>query len=148
MNPYSILGVVLAVLAGYVSGNLHGRSAERTAWEARFEHERADAAQAARAEEQRRQEAVNAVLSKQNKTLAGVNAGLRRDLDGLRNRPERPAPVPGHPRADCEGATGAELSRTDAGFLAGEAARADELRAGLDACYTVIDAMHRKGPAP
>ena len=39
----------------------------------------------------------------------------------------------------CEGATGAELSAEDAGFLAREAARADEIRAALIACYQSME---------
>jgi len=49
-------------------------------------------------------------------------------------------------RAACAGAggaTGAELSGADAGFLVREAARGDELRAGLDACYAVIDGVRQ-----
>lgn len=67
------------------------------------------------------------------------------DLDDaerrLRERPERPADgggiVPSDPGAGgtAAGATGAELYREDGRFLAGEAARADQLRAALRACY-------------
>jgi hypothetical protein len=41
--------------------------------------------------------------------------------------------------ATCSGSTGAELSRPDAIFLGGEAARADELRTALSACYAAYD---------
>lgn len=105
--------------------------------------QREGSVQKARAEEQKQQEAVNEALRKQNLSLAGVNTGLLRDLDGLRVRPARPSSAPGVPQAprpDCEGGTGAELSRPDAEFLVGEAARADTIRAGLTACYEVIDA--------
>lgn len=138
-NPWIILGVVLALAGSFIAGDLHGHKTERTAWEARIEKERADAAEAARKIEHDQQEAVNATLRKQNETLGRVNAGLRADLDGLRNRPERPADVSEGARPACQGATGAELSRTDAEFLVREAARADEQRAGLVACYEVID---------
>jgi hypothetical protein len=148
LNPWILLAAFLALAGTYLVGEIDGRHNERTVWTARIEKERAAAAEAARVEERRQQEAVNDALRKQSQTLAGINSGLRRDLDGLRNRPERPADVPDTPRPACAGATGAELSRPDAGFLAGEAARADECRAGLDACYTVIDAMNKKGPAP
>jgi hypothetical protein len=39
----------------------------------------------------------------------------------------------------AKGATGAELSREDAGFLTREAARADALRAELNYCYQMYD---------
>ncbi len=57
-------------------------------------------------------------------------------IDELRNRPERAV----NPTT-CTGATGAELSRTDAGFLAGEAARAERQRNALEACYTQYDSL-------
>lgn len=141
MNPWLILAAVIALIGSFMAGEYRGTHIERTAWEARIEKERADAAEAARKVEHDQQEKVNATLRKQNETLAGVNAGLRRDLDGLRNRPERPADLPATPRPSCEGATGAELSRTDAEFLVRQAARADEQRAGLVACYEFIDAL-------
>lgn len=64
----------------------------------------------------------------------------------LQNRPDRkpagaggmPAPTPA-----CQGSTGAELSKQDGQFLTGEAARGDELRAALSACYGAYDSVGR-----
>lgn len=148
MNPWIILGALVAAIALIGTGYGSGRSHERLAWEARIGEERAAAVEIARTQEHQLQEAANNALRKQNAALGRINAGLRDDLNGLRNRPERRDPVPGGARVACAGGTGAELSREDAGFLAGEAAHADELRAGLEACYAVIDAMNKKGPAP
>lgn len=75
----------------------------------------------------RRQEIEDA----KDRQLRAVSAQLADALVQLRNRPER---LPEASRAACSGATGAELSGPDAGFLVREAARADELRAALDAC--------------
>lgn len=75
---------------------------------------------------------------------ARIAARYAAQLDGLRQRADRrPAPAGGVPEATatCEGATGAELSRSDAGFLAGLAARADQHRAALAACYSAYDAV-------
>lgn len=61
----------------------------------------------------------------------------------LRNRPDRPTARPGATTpvaAACPGATGAELYRADGEFLAGEAARADNLRAALGQCYAQYEA--------
>mgnify|MGYP003531596559 CR=1 FL=1 len=82
----------------------------------------------------------NAQLAKQNQAHADavrdVNRKLADALERLRKRPERrPEPA----RAACEGGTGAELSRSDARFLAGLAARADSIRVGLEACYEFAD---------
>jgi TolA-binding protein len=63
--------------------------------------------------------------------------GRQRDAAyaSLRDRPERPAvPASGGAAQACQGATGRELSRPDAAFLVGLAARADELRAALERC--------------
>ena len=49
-------------------------------------------------------------------------------LRELRNRPDR---LPAAATEACKGATGAGLSRPDAGFLVGEAARANQLRSEL-----------------
>lgn len=82
----------------------------------------------------------NAQLAKQNQAHADavrdVNRKLADALERLRKRPER---LPDPARAACEGGTGAELSGPDAGFLEREAARADELRAAVSACYAWID---------
>ena len=61
---------------------------------------------------------------------------IKKLLDGLRNRPERPAELPGGGVAasTCADATGAGLSRPDAGFLVRFAALAAGVRADLAAC--------------
>lgn len=148
MNPWLLLIATAAALLAFVAGDGHGRHETNIEWTARIEKERADAAQAARAEERRQQEEVNHAIQKQSTELARVNQRLRHDLDGLRDRPERPAAALEAPRASCQGGTGAELSRPDAGFLVGEAARADELRAGLEACYAVLDAISGGASSP
>jgi hypothetical protein len=63
--------------------------------------------------------------------------GVQRDaaLASLRDRAERSAlPASGGAAQACAGATGASLSRPDAEFLVGLAARADDLRAALERC--------------
>lgn len=97
-------------------------------------------ASSAREQERAQQEKINASLKQQAGALARINDGLRADLDGLRNRPGRADGVSDAARVACAGGTGAELSGPDAVFLAGEAARADALRAGLEACYAALEA--------
>ena len=67
-------------------------------------------------------------------------------VDSLRDRPQRPtaagAVSGGAGAAQSQpGCTGAELHREDAEFLVREAARADTLRAELEACYVQYDAL-------
>jgi hypothetical protein len=69
----------------------------------------------------------------------------------VRHRPERAAhssalpgtasPGPSGPRC-----TGAELPREDAEFLAGESARAEQLRAALAQCYAHYDQVRKISP--
>lgn len=64
----------------------------------------------------------------------------------LQNRPSRVITLPGTTRtitAACVGSTGAELSREDAEFLGGEAARADTIRAELGQCQTDYEALRQ-----
>lgn len=87
-------------------------------------------------------EAWNADISEQKQRqsdeVRNINARLSDALERLRKRPDR---LPEPARASCEGATGAELSGPDSAFLEREAARADELRAALSACYQWIDTV-------
>ena len=99
-----------------------------------------EATKKARAEEQKKQEKVNDILQKQRDDQALINDQLNADLDKLRNRPDR-RHLSDKPEADCKSATGVDLSSQDAGFLTREAARADELRAGLKACYAYADSI-------
>lgn len=129
MTPYLISA---ALAAGLVIGGYTGWTFNQ----ARHDSAMVDAQQQA----QQTEDQHNAELAKQNQAHADavrdVNRKLSDALERLRKRPERrhePA------SAACEGGTGAELSGPDAGFLEREAARADELRAALGACYQWID---------
>jgi len=129
MTPYLIAGALAAGLAigGYTGWTFN---------QARHDAAMVDAQQQAKQTEDQH----NAQLAKQNQAHADavrdVNRKLSDALERLRKRPERrPEPA----RAACEGGTGAELSGPDAGFLEREAARADELRAAVSACYAWID---------
>lgn len=71
----------------------------------------------------------------------------------LRQRPDRPADGArgaGHLPSDstsadaAAGCTGAQLYRSDATFLAGEAARADTIRAALSACHAHLDEARQR----
>ena len=141
LNPWLILGFVLALAGSFVAGDIKGHRAENIKWESRVQKERADAEVAAREKETMWQGVVNGTVRNYETKVAAVVADLDRIAAGLRDRPERPAGVPENPRPACAGASGAELSRTDAEFLVGEAARADRCRAGLEACYQVIDGV-------
>ncbi len=138
-GPYMILAAVLFLAVTNAWTWAKATNVADTKWTAQIQKARADAETAARATEQRQQEAANAIARRHTAEVSAVRRNLDLALDGLRDRPDRPQHLPEAARADCEGGTGAELFRTDAEFLAREAARADEQRAGLDACYRHID---------
>lgn len=99
---------------------------------------------AARATEQTWAERVGQIEQGKQDEINRIAARYAAQLDGLRLRADRrPAPTGGTAPAapTCAGATGAELSREDAGFLVGEAARADAQRAALAACYGAYDSL-------
>lgn len=87
-------------------------------------------------------------------TLAATDARLATALGELRNRPSRTtrANRPGLPSAtaperSCPAATGADLSQEDAGFLVGEAARADRVVAQLAACQADLGTLTERPAA-
>lgn len=142
-NPTLILAVVIAFALSNAFSYMKGSKNESTRWEAKITAERLAATEAARAKETMWQGVVNETAKNYETKVAGVRRALDTAVDSLRNRPERPRDLPDHPRIDCAGATGAELSREDSEFLVREAARADEIRAGLEACYAYADAVRK-----
>lgn len=140
ISPQMLAGagavVLLIVTHGYAY--VKGGSAKET------EHKAAllAAEQKARETEQTWQGAVNAIVTNLEAKRAVTQRNLDTALNSLRDRPERH--LPGAPRVDCKGATGAELSRQDAIFLIWETARAERLRGALEACYKQYDAVRKR----
>lgn len=99
------------------------------------------AEQKARETEKTWQGAADAIVKNLGAKQAATQRSLDTALNGLRDRAERP--VSNDSRANCKGASGAELSRPDAVFLTRLAARGDRLQAALDACYTYADTLKR-----
>ena len=69
---------------------------------------------------------------KKNAEIKSINAKHNAIVSELRNRPSRGTSN----TKDGKTCTGADLSREDAEFLVGEAARADEVVAELNYCYS------------
>lgn len=132
--------IAAAVVAAYFGWASHQqgigydrRQAEQTAADLRATQE------SFRTSERRAQAAAQITKVKDEK-IASINARLVDALGQLRNRPERRSAT-ADDTAACQGATGAGLSRPDAGFLEREAARGNTLRAGLEACYAQYDSL-------
>ena len=108
-----------------------------------FEHSRFVAFKAAIAEETRQKEVEHQIVTDEirkvkDAQIRDINSKLIDAISELRKRPSRPeSPLPG------QIGTGASLFAEDAIFLRREAARADELRAGLEACYAQYDAVSK-----
>lgn len=101
---------------------------------------------AAREEERRLVARAGEIEQEKENAIASIRAAHADELIRVQNRPARkPAGTGGVPAPGpaCQGSTGAELSREDAGFLIGFAARADEHRAALSACYSAYDSIGR-----
>ena len=108
-----------------------------------FEHSRFVAFKASIVEETRKKEvehqiATDEIRKVKDAQIRDINSKLVDAISELRKRPSRPeSPLPG------QIGTGASLFAEDAIFLRREAARADELRAGLEACYAQYDAVSK-----
>lgn len=86
--------------------------------------------------EKQYQAAADKIEREKNDQIRNINSKLVDAISELRKRPSRPeSPIAG------QIGTGASLFAEDAIFLRREAARADELRSGLEACYAQYDAL-------
>lgn len=140
LNPWMLLGALLVAIGLIFGGYAWGDTSRNTWWLAKTETDKRLAVEAALTTERENHAKANAIIRQQVTEQAAIAQRLRSDLISLRNRPERTTGLPTTAGSSCKSATGAELSRPDAEFLSWEAARADEMRAGLIACYQVIDA--------
>ena len=86
-----------------------------------------------------KQEKIDELAQEKYDKERAINATLNRNLDKLRKRASRYKEQSNSNVKACEGQTGAALSYQDGRFLIGEAARADEIRNGLDICQRYID---------
>ena len=120
-------GLLAALVAAYGAGRWQQWQAGEQAHTAAL----LAATEAARRTEHQMQEKADAARTQAEAARRRLAADLERARDELR---ERAARLPEAARPACVGATGAELSQRDADFLVRQAARADELRAHLDAC--------------
>jgi hypothetical protein len=156
MNPWLILGFVLAVAAAGGAGLYQGRELGMAEVQQKWDRERAAqeaeyaAAQAAaREKEQALQASADSLRKEKDREIRDLNARATALANSLRDRPTRPSPESspvsstasvGCPVPVC---TGTGLSKEDAGFLAGEAARGDELRTLLKQCHAQYEAIRQ-----
>jgi hypothetical protein len=156
VNPWLLLGATLAVVAasgaGYYKGIGHGRAEVQQAWDTAKAEQYAEYAkgqEAARQKEQQLQYEADRLRRDKDAQIRNINARATALANSLRDRNSRSTaadPSAGDTGTGQTGSrcTGSELSREDAEFLAGEAARADQLRAALRQCVAQYEALDRK----
>jgi hypothetical protein len=86
--------------------------------------------------EKEQQLAVDQIRKTKDDQINAINNQLVDAISELRSRPSRAQQA-----SNGQGCTGRSLSAEDAEFLVREAARADEIRAGLESCYRQYDAL-------
>ena len=84
--------------------------------------------------EKQQQEATDQIRKEKDAQITSINNQLLDAISELHKRPRRTDKT-----SNGQSGTGAALFSEDAIFLRREAARADEIRAGLDACYKQYD---------
>jgi hypothetical protein len=156
MNPWVILGFVVAIIgaagAGYYQGNEAGQAKVQQAWDkerAAQEAEYAAAQSAAREKEQALQANADQLRQEKDREIRNLNARATALTNSLRDRSERPtAEASAVPHAANvgpapTGCTGEKLYRPDGEFLAREAARGDELRILLKQCRDQYETIRK-----
>ena len=150
MNPYFIAGSVLAVVFAYGAGHWQGDDAGQAKVHAQWDREKAkqmaeyaENMRLAREKEQALQQGANNLREEKDRELKKVADTNRILLGSLRNRPERPAEgsAVSSTASACSGATGAQLAKGDAEFLAGYSADAASLKAALDQCVKQYESL-------
>ena len=147
MNPWLILGFVLAVAAaggaGLYQGRELGMAEVQHEWgkeTARLEAEYAENQRIAREKEQALQANADQLRQEKDREIRNLNARATALANSMRDRPTRPTTETSTVSSTAEvrptatGCTGKELYRPDGEFLAREAARGDETRLLLKQC--------------
>jgi hypothetical protein len=151
MNPWVILGFVLAVGAaaggGYYKGNSAGKSEVQQQWDKEKAEQYAAYAKGqeeARQREQALQANADKLRRDKDAEIKNINARSTALANSLRDRQIRPtetSALPSAPSAGSSACTGKELYREDGEFLVRIAREADELRAALKQCYKQYESV-------
>lgn len=135
LNKWVIGGVLILVMisAAYFKGYYKGKDVVQSEWDKVVAEQTIKTVEVERSLRTK----IDAVVEDKNREIARIKRSHASIVAGLQQRPERP-PLSSNPETpqDCSG-TG--LYREDAGFLAGEAARADQYAIELLSCYKAYD---------
>lgn len=123
MNTYAIYALVIVAL--FCGGFVNGCS-----------YQKAKQEQVIRDKEHQYQSDADKIRKEKDDQIRDINNKLVDAVSELRKRPGRTTET-----SVGQGCNGSRLYAEDAEFLVREAARADQIRAGLEACYKQYDAI-------
>jgi hypothetical protein len=152
MNPWLILGAVLAVGAAAAGGYYQGNQAGQAEIQQQWDNEKvAQYAQYAKAMEesveaqQQLQMGADKLRQEKDREIRDITARNTALANSLRDRQSRPATPAGAVSSAAgvgsSACTGKDLYREDGEFLVRIAREADELRAALKQCYKQYESV-------
>ena len=152
MNPYFLLGSLVAVIAaagaGYFQGSEHGQAKIQNLWDKEKAAQYAEYAKAqeeARKKEQELQANADRLRQEKDREIRDLNARATALTNSLQHRPTRTSEAGSvsDPSKSCSGASGKELARGDAEFLVRYASEAARLQADLNQCVRQYEALRK-----
>ena len=152
MNPYFLLGSLVAVIAaagaGYFQGSEHGQAKIQNLWDKEKAAQYAEYAkgqEAARQKEQELQANADRLRQEKDREIRDLNARATALNNSLQHRPTRTTEANSlsDSSKSCSGASGKELARGDAEFLVWYATEAARLQADLNQCVRQYEALRK-----
>ena len=152
MNPYFLLGSLVAVIAaagaGYFQGSDHGQAKVQNLWDKEKAAQYAEYAKAqeeARKKEQELQANADQLRQEKDREIRNLNARATALNNSLQHRPTRTSEAGSLPNSSksCSGASGKELARGDAEFLVWYATEAARIQADLNQCIRQYEALRK-----
>jgi hypothetical protein len=153
MNPYVIIGVVIAVgvagASGLYQGHKLGKAEVQQAWDKEKAEQYAQYAKAqeeARAKEQALQANADQLRKEKDAEIRNITAratALSNSLQQRQTRPTETSSLSSSSGARSSGCTARELFREDAEVAVRFAREADELRTALTQCYAQYEALRK-----
>ena len=130
ISYYLMIGLAIVAMAGIGYGRYEHNA---------FEEYKAEEIANAREKEHQIQDATDQIRKDKDAQINSINNQLANALVELRSRPSRTSQI----SSNGQNGTGSTLFAEDAEFLIREAARADQIRTGLEACYKQYDSISR-----
>lgn len=153
MNPYVIIGVVVAIgvagAGGLYKGHQLGKAEVQQAWDKEKAEQYAEYAKGqeeARRKEQELQANADKLRREKDAEIRNITAranALSNSLQQRQTRPTETSSLPSSSGTRPTSCSGKELYREDGEFLVRIAREADELRTALKQCYTQYETLRK-----